>query len=214
MNWRRWALLGWALLAILLTYGVLRAIGTDGKLRELRVENATLTADSKRQAQAVRDAAAAVVAADSAARVADTEAIARVEAANRRAASAAASFRVRLDSPAMVAAFDSVQAAHAEELEAVRDQARRQDVLRLAQIRARDAMIERQQERLGTQDRLVTNLREQVSRLDPPFFAGLLRGLPKTLATVGGAYAGAKLWTDDPGVGAAIGAGLAQVFVN
>ena len=202
-------LIGWALLAVLLTYGVVRALGTNEKLEELRRENAVLTATNNEQAQLVTYAEERVREADAALLVADSAADARVLDADRELVSQAAHFRGLLaDRPDLAIAFDSVEAAHAAKLEAVEDRAARKDVLRLAQIASRDSLIVRQRDQIQTQSEIIENLEDQVDRLDPPFFVGLFRGLPKLAATAGGAYVGSLVGDE---TGAALGASIGSL---
>lgn len=172
------AIAGWALLAVVLVYGVLSARDTSTKLAMLRVEKDSITAvnDSLTTAnavhvQAVANAQVRVAEADAAALADSLEADARIGAATRRADDAEDRMRVALeDRPDLAALFDSVTTAHDVELNAERDRAQRQDNLRLAQIASRDDLILRQRDQIdtqaaiiSTQGAIIANLEEQVS---------------------------------------------------
>ena len=205
----RIGLIGWVLLAVVIAFGVLRANAAGAKLEELRQQNAVLTARNTEQAQRVAYAEERVAEADAAATADSLAAAQRVAAAARRAADAEDRMRAALeDRPDLAVLFDSVTAAHEAELQAERDRAQRQDRLRLAQIHTRDDLIGRQRDQIETQAAIISNLEDQVSTLDPPFFVGLFRDLPKLAATAGGAYVGSLVGQE---TGAAIGAAVGSL---
>lgn len=175
--------LPWALLALVIGFGVLKANQASDRLKELKAENDDLTALNVEMGRRVTVAEDSVTAVDAAARVDSIAGAAEVQAANQRTTQKEAALREALeDQPAILALVDSLTESHAAELQTERDRSARRETMMLAQIASRDDLILRQREQIGIQDALIVNLRGQVSALDPPFFVGLFRDLPKLAA--------------------------------
>ena len=175
------------LLALVIGGGLWWKDRADDALRELR-ERETVLADSiADQARRIAESEREVARTDSIAAAAISRERLKADEAVRAAQGASSRLRDLLgDNVTALAELDALEAAHAVE----RGAFGRREAMMLAQITARDGLILRQREQLSIQAALVVNLRGQVAALDPPFFVGLFRDLPKL---VGAAAVGALL---------------------
>ena len=171
--------LPWVLLAIVVGGGLWWADRANDRLRELREHETVLTDSIANQSRLIAESEREIARSDSLAAASVARAQLEADEAVRDAQGAASRLRGILgENEAALAELDTIEAAHATERAAWE----RRDVLRLAQIRSRDDLIQRQREQIDIQAALVVNLRGQVSALDPPFFVGLFRDLPKLAA--------------------------------
>jgi ABC-type transporter Mla subunit MlaD len=172
-------LLPWALLAVVFGAGAWLYDRTSDELRELRERETVLVdslADQSREvAESEREVARTdSIAADSIARLGE-----QIDDAVRAAQGASSRLRDILgENGAALAELDAIEAAHAVE----RDAFGRREAMYLAQIASRDNLLARMRTQSATKDALIVNLRGQIDELDPPFFVGLFRDLPKLAA--------------------------------
>ena len=204
MRVNRIGLLGWVLLAVVVGYGVIRANQADEKLQTLRQENAVLKAKVSDDSLVVEQARDRVVAADSAAAVVEIETSAEIDSTDARLEPIVTSFEAKIaGDPMLVAGFDSVKAGYESRIAAGDSALAKQKRAHTLQLAQRDAQILAFDTLTASYRKDIANLERQVRVLDPPFFVGLFRDLPKLAATAGGAYVG-SLVADE--TGAAIGA--------
>ncbi len=172
-------ILPWVLLAVVIGGGLWWNDRASDALRELRAQETVLADSIASQAERIAESEREVARTDSVANEAISRAQLKADDAVRAAQGAANRLRALLgDNATALAELDTIEAAHATQ----RAIWEGRDRLRLAQITSRDDLILRQRAQLAMKDELIVNLRGQVSALDPPFFVGLLRDLPKLAA--------------------------------